>query len=85
MPQCEQCGNDYDEAFIVTMKGKEHFFDCFECAITALVPECAHCNCKVIGHGVTKMGTLFCCDHCARSGQMHPQKPARTSRGARLQ
>jgi hypothetical protein len=41
-------------------------FDSFECAITALAPTCAHCGCRVIGHGVEiGTGEIFCCAHCA--------------------
>ena len=63
---CEVCGNDYDKAFDVTFGGETHTFDSFECAIHALAPECEHCGCKVIGHGVEEDGRIFCCAHCAR-------------------
>lgn len=66
MPKCETCGNDYDKVFEVVMNGKTHTFDCFECAIQLLAPACAHCGCSIIGHGVEKVGELYCCDHCAR-------------------
>src|SRR6267143_6035354 len=33
--RCEVCGNDYDKAFQVTMRGDSHTFDSFECAIQA--------------------------------------------------
>ena len=39
MAKCEVCGNDYDKSFTVTMKGKSHTFDSFECAIHALAPD----------------------------------------------
>ena len=65
MQNCEVCGNDYDKAFTVTMAGRSHVFDSFECAIHALAPACSHCGCKVIGHGVEKAGTYFCCVNCA--------------------
>ena len=65
MPTCENCGNNYDKAFKVVMAGKEHIFDSFECAIHALAPNCSHCKCRIIGHGLEKDGTFFCCDHCA--------------------
>jgi hypothetical protein len=29
-----------------------HTFDCFECAIAALAPECEKCGVKIIGHGL---------------------------------
>jgi hypothetical protein len=66
MAKCDVCGNDYDKAFTVTTADQEErVFDSFECAIHALAPECAHCGCKVVGHGVEKDGTVFCCVHCA--------------------
>jgi hypothetical protein len=65
MARCDVCGNDYDKAFTITMNGLEHTFDSFECAIHELAPACAHCGCKVIGHGVEQDGTVFCCVHCA--------------------
>jgi len=66
MAKCEVCGNDYDKSFEVTTQGKRHVFDSFECAIHALAPSCAHCGCKVIGHGVEGNGKIFCCAHCAK-------------------
>lgn len=66
MAMCDVCGNDYDKAFTVTMSGCEYTFDSFECAIHALAPACAHCSCKVIGHGVERDGTIFCCASCAQ-------------------
>jgi len=65
MAVCEVCGNDYDNAFEVRLGGDTHTFDSFECAIHALAPTCAHCGCKVIGHGVEANGRIFCCAHCA--------------------
>lgn len=66
MPRCDVCGNDYDKAFQVTMQGKTGTFDSFECAIHAFAPTCAHCSCKIIGHGLQAGDTLYCCAHCAR-------------------
>jgi hypothetical protein len=65
MAKCETCGNDYDKSFTVTMGGRAHTFDSFECAIHRLAPTCAHCGCRVIGHGVEQNGTIFCCASCA--------------------
>jgi hypothetical protein len=67
MAQCEVCGNDYDKAFQVIMAGKSHTFDSFECAVHLLAPVCAHCRCKVIGHGVEAKGAYYCCAHCAKA------------------
>jgi len=69
---CETCGNQYDKAFQVVITDGPHTFDSFECAIQALAPRCAHCNCRVIGHGVEQGTTIFCCKNCAamsKSGQ----------------
>jgi hypothetical protein len=65
MATCEVCGNDYDKSFDVTLQGDTHTFDSFECAIHALAPRCAHCGCRVMGHGVEADGSIFCCAHCA--------------------
>ena len=62
---CEVCGNQYDKTFKVVVQGASHVFDSFECAIQALAPICSHCHCRVIGHGVEKGGTIYCCAHCA--------------------
>lgn len=64
--KCEVCGNEYDKCFEVRMNGEMHVFDSFECAIQALAPKCAHCGCRIIGHGMEAEGVFFCCAHCAR-------------------
>jgi len=66
MAVCELCGNDYDKAMQVTVGGETHTFDSFECAIHVLAPACAHCDCRIVGHGVESDGRMFCCAHCAR-------------------
>jgi hypothetical protein len=65
MPVCDNCGNSYDKTFEVRYGGKTYTFDCFECAIHALAPTCAHCGCRIIGHGGEVGGRFFCCAHCA--------------------
>lgn len=66
MANCEVCGNDYDKAFQVVMGGSTHVFDSFECAIHALAPRCAHCGCRIVGHGAEANGTFYCGAHCAQ-------------------
>lgn len=66
MAICEVCGNDYDKAFKLIQNGKEHVFDCFECAIQAVAPECAQCGCRIIGHGAETEAALYCGAHCAQ-------------------
>ncbi len=64
---CEVCGNNYDKAFTVTMGHREHVFDSFKCAIHMLAPRCAHCGCRIIGHGVESDRAIYCCAHCAKN------------------
>ena len=68
MAKCDQCGNDYDRAFKVTLHdGTEGHFDSFECAIAKMAPACAQCGCRIIGHGrETKGDATYCCASCAR-------------------
>jgi hypothetical protein len=66
MAKCDVCGNDYDKTFEVTYQGRKGTFDSFECAIHKFAPECAHCKCRIIGHGVEAGGTFYCCANCAR-------------------
>ena len=67
MQRCETCGNEYDKTFQITMAGKTHTFDSFECAIHALAPTCAKCGIRIVGHGLEAQGKIFCCDHCAEA------------------
>jgi len=64
--KCEVCGNQYDKCLEIVVDGKSRFFDSFECAITALAPICAHCQCRIIGHGIEADNVCFCCAHCAQ-------------------
>jgi hypothetical protein len=66
MAKCDLCGNDYDKSFEVVFGGSRHTFDSFECAIHKLAPQCAHCGCRIIGHGIEAKGTMYCCANCAR-------------------
>ena len=65
MARCDVCGNDYPRSFEVLMNGMSHTFDCFECAIHKLAPACAHCGCRILGHGVEGTAAFYCCAHCA--------------------
>ncbi|MGN5236123.1 MULTISPECIES: hypothetical protein [unclassified Rhodococcus (in: high G+C Gram-positive bacteria)] len=66
MPTCDTCGNNYDKTFTVTRENVTGTYDSFECAAVAMAPECAHCHCRILGHGVEANGVMFCCAHCAR-------------------
>ena len=66
MATCDTCGNDYDKAMTIQVAGGgSGTFDSFECAIHALAPSCAHCGCRIIGHGVEAGSSMYCCAHCA--------------------
>ncbi|MEO5969739.1 MAG: hypothetical protein ABIQ95_07400 [Bdellovibrionia bacterium] len=67
MAICESCGNDYERTIQIQMKGRTHVFDCFECAIHKLAPNCSHCGTRVIGHGVEMNTEIYCCAHCAEA------------------
>jgi hypothetical protein len=66
METCEVCGNSYDKPLQVTLAGRTMTFDSFECAIHAMAPTCAHCTCRILGHGVEEGGKIYCCAHCAK-------------------
>jgi hypothetical protein len=62
---CEVCGNDQQKTFQVIVNDEIRIFDTFECLVHALAPSCAHCGCRVLGHGVETADGTFCCNHCA--------------------
>lgn len=67
MATCDVCGNDYARAFTLrSADGTTYTFDSFECAIHQVAPECGHCGCRIIGHGVEVDAAIFCCASCAR-------------------
>ncbi|MBU9763973.1 hypothetical protein FR943_08975 [Mycobacterium sp. TNTM28] len=66
MSTCATCGNDYDKTFTVSWDGQTADFDSVECAAVRIAPECAHCGCRILGHGVEAADTMYCCAHCAR-------------------
>jgi phage terminase large subunit GpA-like protein len=66
MATCDMCGNDYDKTFTITMGTQTGTFDSFECAVHAMAPTCAHCECRILGHGVEGGDSIYCCAHCAR-------------------
>ena len=65
MAKCDVCGNEYDKAFTITGPLGSGTFDAFECAIHAIAPRCAHCECRIIGHGIENDGSFYCCASCA--------------------
>ncbi len=75
---CHVCGNEYDKCFEVLLSGTRYAFDCFECAIHALAPSCAHCQCRIIGHGIETESGFYCCAHCARGSSGETEVKDRT-------
>lgn len=71
LARCDTCGNSYDKTFTVTRGNTVGTFDSFECAVEAMAPHCAHCGCRVLGHGVEHEDTFYCCAHCARLDGAH--------------
>ena len=69
MARCEICGNDDAKSFEVVMAETTHVFDSFECAIHALAPSCAHCGCRILGHGIERATATYCCARCADEGE----------------
>ena len=66
MAVCDSCGNDYDKTFTITKGDQAGTFVSFECAIQAMAPACAHCGCRILGHGTEGPDGIYCCAHCAR-------------------
>jgi hypothetical protein len=66
MTRCETCGNEYARSITVTLDGRSHQYDSFECAIHALAPTCEGCGIRVLGHGVENGSHVYCCANCAR-------------------
>jgi hypothetical protein len=72
MASCSTCGNDYEWTFHVrTHQGDEYDFDSIECAAAKIAPQCEHCGCTVLGHGIQADQTVFCCADCARRAGVH--------------
>ena len=84
MAICATCGNDYDKAFTVTWgDDKSATFDSIECAAAQLAPECAHCGCRILGHGIeTPRGDLLLRALCAKGQQRRRQRSLSGARGS---
>lgn len=61
---CEVCGKNR-ECFEVFLGSEKHIFDSFECAMSAMLPKCAHCRCQIVGVGVQLGSAMFCSYMCA--------------------
>lgn len=65
--RCEVCGNDRNQCFEVWLGSERHIFDSFECAMHALSPKCAYCNCQLSGQGLQVGNVLYCSSWCANA------------------
>ena len=73
---CEVCGNEYDKPLDGKGAGDSlHYFDSFECAISALTPTCSHCKCRIIGHGVESGETFLLRALCFPRRGHFPERP----------
>lgn len=72
MAICDQCGNEYEPALQVTQGEKNYIFDSFQCAVEKMAPRCPNCETRVIGHGTTAAGQVFCCTPCAEAYTAKP-------------
>jgi hypothetical protein len=68
MAICDVCGNDYHKAFTISRGEASGTYDSLECAAQAWAPGCAHCGCRILGHGIDTDQGIYCCAHCARHG-----------------
>lgn len=66
MSRCDVCANEYEHCIEVRQDGRVGTFDSFECAIHAMAPTCAHCGCRIVGHGIAAGPVNYCCASCAR-------------------
>jgi hypothetical protein len=82
LARCDTCGNDYDKSFQIVMSGRTQTFDSFECAIQSLAPTCAHCGCRILGHGIEEKGSMYCRAHCAKQHGARSRLIARPGGGA---
>jgi hypothetical protein len=39
-----------------------------------MAPRCAHCGCRIIGHGIEAGTQTFCCAHCAKQSGVSGMK-----------
>jgi hypothetical protein len=71
MPTCETCGNEYDKALQIVLKGKTRVFDSFECAIQALAPRAKFAGRAFWIMGLRPMGTSIAAIN-AQTGTVSP-------------
>lgn len=63
----EVCGNEYEgSSAMITTDRRAHIFDSIDDAAHAIAPVCAHCGCRVLGHGMQSGGKIYCRASCAR-------------------
>jgi hypothetical protein len=65
MPVCEVCGNEDENAIVVTQGERSMTFDSFGCAIEAMAARCERCGQPIVGHRLEIDGHAFCSADCA--------------------
>lgn len=70
--RCEVCGQEASVGVRVVVGGVTHLFDCFQCAIHRLAPECDHCGCRILGRVRRSSGRPFCSEGCAQADPIPP-------------
>lgn len=66
MEKRRYCSSESEWSFALTIGGKAHIFDSFECAISTVAHPCGHCGSRILGHGASSRFGLFCCGRCAQ-------------------
>lgn len=69
MGVCDECGNEYDEAFEVRLQGQPESFDSLACALEAMTPRCAHCDARVEEPAASWGDRVYCSPNCAERGR----------------
>jgi hypothetical protein len=66
MPKCEICGREHDDKpSELYATAERRTSESLSKAGQDIGHVCAHCQCQVIGHGVTTGGRVYCCPQCA--------------------
>lgn len=75
MTVCDSCGNHDGNLFTIMRGAETGTFDSFECAIHVMAPQCGHCGCPILGHGIKNDAGLYCCEHCGTQASTKQSTP----------
>jgi hypothetical protein len=68
--KCSVCQNEYDKTFKSLRTGRPKYLTVSN-AIAAMAPTCAHCSCRIIGHGVEQEGALLLLRQLRKTRRRH--------------